>query len=124
MSAVARSCITLLGVLALACPDVVRNQTAFNPSAPGEAPALTVSQDVQMRGVGGDYQTIPAGSRWRRVGTLEQGEVYKRTDSVFVLTSMNAHEGYLVVRSGAVVGFYLPGEGAFAPARNAVALPP
>lgn len=62
----------------------------------------------------------PAGSRWRRVGRIEQGEVYQRIDDVFSIEGAHMHEAFLVVASGQIVGFYLPVEKAYSPALSAV----
>lgn len=113
----------LVGVLALACPEVIRNKAAFSPAPSRDEPAIAVNERVRVVGLAGDEQTIPSNSRWRRVGSVDAGDVYQRVDGPFIVESQNAHEAYLVVKDGSVVGFYLPGEGAFAPAKRPVALP-
>ncbi len=108
--------------LALACmPEIVRTKVDFTPAA--EQPTVVVAAPVRVASTKGFQETVPAGSTWRRVGSVPQGDVYKPVGTVFMLTSANAHEAYLVVADGRVTGFYLPGEGAFAPAAEATALP-
>ncbi len=115
----------LAAAIGLACmPEVVRSRTDFTPSAPGDDTRITIGAPVEVGGVTGFQETLEKGSTWKRVGSVEQGDVYKRTGGVFMLTGRNAHEAYLVVSGGQLVGFYLPGENAFAPASKAVALPP
>jgi hypothetical protein len=114
----------LLVLGALACmPDLVRTETALRADDPADQPSLVLAQPVRVAATKGFGETLAAGSTWKRVGAVEQGEVYKPVGTVFMLTSANAHEAYLVVSSGRVVGFYLPGEEAFAAAAEAVALP-
>ena len=60
---------------------------------------------------------LPAGSRWREVGLLAQGTVYRPLNSVFMLDARQAGEAYPVVASGKLQGFYLPRESSFAPVR-------
>lgn len=60
-------------------------------------------------------RVLADGSRWRRVGTVSQGHVYRPVDTVFTIEGRHVHEAYLVVApaSLALVGFYLPGESTF-----------
>lgn len=53
---------------------------------------------------------IALNSRWRRVGHLPEGDVYRPVDTVFTIEGRQVHEAYLVVSGGELVGFYLPGE--------------
>jgi hypothetical protein len=115
----------LAGALAVACVDVVSTRAAFSPASPGGPDrTILVGADVGVLGQGGVGHRIPGGSRWMLVGTVEEGDVYRRTDGPFVIHGANAHEAYLVVTNNRVVGFYLPGEGTFAPAAQPEALPP
>jgi hypothetical protein len=114
-----------LCALTLACPEVIRTKTAFAPAAPGDPPrTLVLADGLRVVGQAGDGQRLPGGSTWKLVGAIEAGDVYKRADGPFIIDSNNSHEAHLVVANGRVVGFYLPGEGAFAPASQPVALPP
>ena len=116
--------LALVGFLALACPEVIRNKVVYTPLPAAQSSTITLKEKVRVTGQAGDGQTLPAGSVWRRAGAVDAGEVYKRTDGPFILESQNAHEAYMVVKDGEIVGFYLPGESAFAPASRAVPLPP
>jgi hypothetical protein len=116
--------LVLMSSLALACPDVIRNKVVYTPLPGDDAPMITVKEHMRVVGQAGDGQHLPAGSKWKRVGSIEAGEVYKRADGPFIVESQNAHEAYLVVTNGRIVGFYLPGESAFAPVSQAVPLPP
>lgn len=58
----------------------------------------------------GYAREVPAGSRWQSVGTLPQGTVYRRLNSVFSIQGRHVHEAYLVVKQNAVQGFFLPAE--------------
>ena len=64
--------------------------------------------------IGTGYTTqLKSGTRWEQVGRLEQGDVFKTADQILTVEASNIHEAYLVVRGGAVTGFYLPVERAF-----------
>lgn len=124
MNVRSRVAVVLLGTLALACPEVVRTRTSFSPAPPGDPPRIIAIKDgVRVLGKAGDGQRIPSGSTWKLVGAVGEGDVYRRADGPFI-ESQNAHEAYLVVTNDQVVGFYLPGEGAFAPLLQPVGLPP
>jgi len=66
---------------------------------------------------------LAAQSRWRRVGRLPEGNVYRPVASVFSVEGRQVHEAYLVVRDNMLVGFYLPVESAFSPLEPAIQLP-
>jgi hypothetical protein len=115
----------LVSALTLACmPELVRTRTEFTPSVSGEPSTLVMSQPIRVSSTKGFSETIAQETSWKRVGAVPQGDVYKPVGTIFMLTSANAHEAYLVVSDGKVVGFYLPGEVAFAPASVPVDLPP
>jgi len=108
----------------LACaPELVRSPVTFSPSAGEPQTIVTVTRAVSVTPSTGYTKNIAAGSTWRRVGTTDRGEVYQPVSAVFAVEGANMHEAYLVVRAGQVVGFYLPGEDAFAPLPEPVALP-
>jgi hypothetical protein len=86
-------------------------------------PAAPAAADIQLQSAatfrfGIQYgRELPAGSRWREVGLLPHGTVYRPLNSVFMLDARQAGEAYPVVASGKLQGFYLPKESSFAPVR-------
>ena len=86
-------------------------------------PAAQPAPDLQLQSAatfrfGIQYgRELPAGSRWREVGLLAQGTVYRPLNSVFMLDARQAGEAYPVVASGKLQGFFLPRERSFAPVR-------
>ena len=79
--------------------------------------------DVGIRLSTGYSRSLPAGSQWRPVGQLLQGQVYRPLDSVFTIEGKQVHEAYLVVRGDMLTGFYLPAESRFSPLDPPVQLP-
>lgn len=67
--------------------------------------------------------TLAAGSQWRRVGALPQGDVYRSLNGLFTIQTRRQGEAYLVASSGKLLGFYLPGESAFMALSRPVTLP-
>ncbi len=113
----------IAAVIGLACmPEVVRNKVDFSPSDAGDGSVLTMARPVRVGGVTGFHEVLEKGTSWRRAGSIPQGDVYRRVGGVFMLTGRNAHEAWLVVSDRGLVGFYLPGEGAFAPASRVLEL--
>lgn len=64
----------------------------------GESPTvITVRDTVDVRLDTRYSRTILAGTRWRKVGRLAQGDVYRPVDGVFSIEGRQVHEAYLVI---------------------------
>ena len=111
-----RSLRVILAGIALfvsACaPPVTQLPTQLTPSA-GKSFRLTRAAEADIST--GQSTKLRANTRWELVGTVAQGEVYRTRDQVVTLQGDGIHEGYIVVREGTLVGFYLPVERAFCP---------
>jgi len=110
----------LLGALLLAATlggcaaEVQRASTSFEPPQSGQQQRQLRVRDAVTVTLGTGYSRSISGN-WGYAGSTPQGEVYRPVDRVFTIEGANTHEAYLVMNSGKLVGFYLPGEGAFAP---------
>ena len=116
----------LLQVLALAlvaCAQPVPVTATRLQALDAPADELRISRDTVVHLSTGRNRLLPAGSRWRAVGALPQGVVYQPVDTVFIIVGSQVHEAWLVVRGGAVQGFYLPGESNFSPLSPPLNLP-
>lgn len=110
-------------VLALGCAaELKRAPVAFTPPASAEPRTLRVRETVPLTPSTGYTRYVKAGSTWRLAGSLPQGDVYRPVGDVFTVEGANVHEAYLVLAQGRVVGFYLPGESAYAPLPEGVVL--
>jgi hypothetical protein len=110
-------------VFALFCascaPAVVQESAQLSPGV-GKSFRLTRAANVAL---GTGYSTtLRANTRWELVGAVAQGEVYRTKDQVVTLEGANIHEGYIVVKQGALVGFYLPVERTFSPVSPGIPL--
>ena len=111
-----------LSILALAaCVAVPVDRATLQPLAV-QGPDVRVERDAVVHLSTGRNRRIAQGTRWRPVGTLPQGTVYQPVDSVFIIAGRQIHEAYLVVRDGALQGFYLPGESNFSPLSPSLSL--
>ncbi len=104
-------------VLAVAAcaPAIVQKPTQL---APAEGKSFRLGRAAEPSPSEGSATTLRAGTRWELVGVVSQGEVYRTRDQVVTLQGDDIHEGYIVVSQGALVGFYLPVERAFSPAKR------
>ncbi|MFC5605504.1 hypothetical protein [Variovorax soli] len=107
-------------------PMVASAPVDFTPIA---AASADKSNNLQLRAPAdlalptGYSRSLAAGSRWRLVGRIPQGAVYRPVDSVFSIEGRQVHEAYLVVdRHAALQGFYLPGEARYSPLDKPVQL--
>jgi hypothetical protein len=99
-------------LLASCAPTVVQESTQLTPET---GKRLRRARAAEVRLSTGYSTTLRAGTRWERVGTIPQGEVYRTQDQIVTLEGAHIHEGYIVVKEGALAGFYLPVERAFSP---------
>jgi hypothetical protein len=107
-------------LLLAACAAPLNMQPAkFVPAATSATSAPTIIQltaSAVVQPSGGRPRQLDGGSTWQAVGRIEQGDVYKRLDGIFIIQARDVHEARLVISGGKVVGFYLPVEGQFSPA--------
>ena len=81
-------------------PMVASAPVDFTPIA---ASSADKANDLQLRAAAdfalptGYSRTLAAGSRWRPVGRIPQGAVYRPVDSVFSIEGRQVHEAYLVI---------------------------
>ncbi|MCE2950058.1 MAG: hypothetical protein ACK515_17945 [bacterium] len=100
---------TLMGCAA----EIVRMPTTLSQADPATARRIEIGALTTIELASGFQRTLLSGSRWRQVGTVTQGEVFRSEDSVFSIAGANTHEAYLVINDERLVGFYLPGERAY-----------
>lgn len=118
---VAAAC--LAGLLS-ACASDSPVRAVYVPVISSESSMVSqLSRDVQVSFSDGTGYTLPSDSRWRRIGALVQGDVYKHQGAPFMVGKRGGSEAYLVATSGKLVGFYLPGGNLFMPLGKPVVLP-
>ena len=50
---------------------------------------------------------LRAGTTWKQIGTIEQGNVFDTKDQVVIVNAFDVHEAAIVTKDSFVVGFYL-----------------
>jgi hypothetical protein len=114
----------LVAGIAACAADLERLDVRFSSYSEDAQPrVLRIPKAVTLTPSTGYSETLRAGSTWERTGAIPQGEVYRPVRTVFSVEGANRHEAYLVISADRIVGFYLPGEEAFAPLPQPVPLP-
>jgi len=104
--------VAVVVLLSSCAPTIVQEPTQL---AAGTGKSFRLTRAAEVRLSTGYSTTLRANTRWELVGTISQGEVYRTRDQVVTLEGAHIHEGYVVVKQGALVGFYLPVERTFSP---------
>lgn len=112
-----------IAILASACAPAVRTEPATFQAATAARPGLRVTTAVPIHLDTGYKRVVKEGSVWRYAGKVAQGAVYAPVDTVFSIRGSQMHEAWLVIRDGALQGFYLPGESMYSPLSTAVPIP-
>ena len=84
---------------------VVYAPSPVSPSSPARVVALAASAHVSL--ATGYERELHVGSRWRRAGSVPQGDVYRPVDTVFTIEGRQVHEAYLVVSGQSLVGSWV-----------------
>lgn len=111
-----------LAAMSVACATSVETApVTFVAAAAGE---IVLAQRAEVQSPTLFKRVLAEGSRWRKVGTVPQGKVYRAVDTVFTIEGRHVHEAYLVIAPASLklVGFYLPGESTFSTLPNPVQL--
>lgn len=103
----------LAGTLVGCAAEIVRIPTTLSQADPAKPRRIEIGALTTIDLPSGFQRSLLSGSRWRHVGRVAQGEVFRSEDSVFTISGANTHEAYLVISDERLVGFYLPGERAF-----------
>ncbi|WP_233236225.1 hypothetical protein [Bordetella sp. LUAb4] len=115
-------CLVLgLSFTLLGCAPLRVERTAM---APVTAPASAITLKEPLSGMlsNQDGFSLPAGSRWLQVGTVPQGDTYRRDGALFIVNGRRQREAYLVVNGGDLKGLYFPGESLYTAVPNSTRL--
>lgn len=115
-------CVVFVWLSGCATVTQLPAQLAALPTGESSAPR-TLGQTLVINLDTGYQRTLKAQSRWRPIGNLAQGAVFKPVDDVLTTEGDHIHEAYLVMHDGALVGFYLPAKATFSPLKQTMVLP-
>jgi hypothetical protein len=111
------------GMALSACAIPVKQVPLTSPIERAEGKSFSLNEEVYASIGTGYSRTLRPGTKWNLFGNITQGEVYRSPDQVLTVEGYNVHEAYIVVSDHQLVGFYLPVERTFTPARKSVPLP-
>jgi len=106
--------------LSACAPEVVRSDAKLTPASEVDQVHVTLQANVHLESSSGYGRDLPEGSVWELRGSIEQGRVYRRVDGILTVEGAQIHEAYLVLMGDRIVGFYLPVEQSYSPARESV----
>lgn len=72
-----------------------------------------LDEEISIQASNAKPTVLKSGTKWTRVGSINQGTVYRTKDQVVIVNSFNVHEGYIVINQDNVKGYYLPIEKTF-----------
>jgi hypothetical protein len=115
---VRRALAVVLAVLMSGCAsEVVRTPAQLSPPSADHRARLEIAEESRVELSTGYTRVLPRGSIWEVRGSVPQGTVYRRADGIFTVEGTHVHEAYLVLAGDRLVGFYLPVEQAYSPAK-------
>lgn len=79
-----------------------------------QSQAITLDTGVEL--------TLTGGSHWKLAGTIVEGQVYQPVDGQFTIGGREPVSAYLVVSSGQLIGFFLPGDEGFSPLMKKISI--
>lgn len=109
--------IPIMSAVLVACaPEITRKAVDFTPLPEGDSTGVyTFTKEVTVTPALAYSRTIAAGSKWRLIGRIPAGEVYRPMSGIFTVESAQVHESGIVVWQGRLTGFYMLVERAFVP---------
>jgi hypothetical protein len=116
------ACMLAFALLAACAAEVPAVPTSLVPLS-STGPDLVIDSDVPVRLTTGYLRIVRASTRWRLVGALPEGVVYRPIGTVFSVEGRQVHEAYLVIRGESLQGFFLAAEGRYSALPTPIPLP-
>ena len=77
-----------------------------------------LKENVTIQARNAEPIKLRAGTNWRHIGTIEQGNVFDTKDQVVIINAFDVHEAALVTKDGYIKGFYLKASKTFVEAQE------
>lgn len=74
-----------------------------------------LEEEVSVGLVTGFSIILKNGTKWKHIGSIPEGNVYRTDDQILTVEASNIYEAYIVVSSAKLLGFYLPVESSYSP---------
>jgi len=108
--------IVALALLTACSAQQINTLTPLNTTTSSTLPMVLID-DVTLKAKNAKATNLRAGTRWLRVGSIEQGDVYKTNDQVVIVNSFDVHEASIVIDEDIIVGYFLNLEETFVEAK-------
>ena len=119
---ISRACVLALVAALVACaPEVTRRPTTLVPASESSV-TIRVAADTSVTLDTNYIRLLRRDSRWRVIGNIPEGTVYRPADQVLTVEGAHVHEAWIVVQERRLVGFYLPVEKTFSPLERTLQL--
>lgn len=102
-----RAAFFLLLAVVAGCSAKVIELAAPLAEYSGNSELYRLEESVTLRASNAAPQALRAGTHWRRLGSIDYGDVFDTSDQVVIVNSFNVHEAAIVVSDRTVVGYYL-----------------
>jgi hypothetical protein len=105
--------------------DVIRvkQEPARFETGTSNQDAWKLTEDVNIKLDTGYKRKLKSGTRWKCIGKIEKGDVYRTKDQILTVEGSNIYEACIVVSEGQLVGFYIPANQTFSPLSSKKLLP-
>ena len=120
-----RAGLLVLATLVVGCAsEIPHRSTAFRDLELQDRPRVVrVEVDTVVEwGSINLNRRITAGTVWRQVGQIPEGQVFRPVQGVFTIEGAHVHEAMLVLRGNTLEGFFLTHEKAYVQAKPAIQL--
>ena len=97
----------LLAVLLSACSAHMVELDAPMTVVEVDEGVYRLEDSITIKATHAQPLTLRAGTTWRKIGVIEQGNVFDTKDQVVMVNAFDVHEAALVTKDGYVQGFYL-----------------
>ena len=113
----------LLVMVALAaCSTGILMQRVVPEMDATDTTVHVLDREVSGLSTAGYSRTLPAASRWKRIGRVSMGDIFKSPDVTLTVEGTHIYEADIVVRDGNWIGFWLPVEKAFSRLKRPTAI--
>lgn len=106
----------------MACADLEVRPAPLSKADGALTSKARLATQVTGESTAGYNTTLKAGSLWRLVGTMQEGQVYRPLTTSVAARAYDDSEAFIVVQSGQWVGFWLPYEEAYSPLDHPVTI--
>ncbi len=88
--------------------EIVKTPAKFSAIEPDKMKLIQIQKDTKVSSSSGYTKVIKGGSIWKLIGEIEEGNVYKIMNDIFIVEGAHIHEANIVIKDQILVGYYIP----------------